>query len=433
MPILPVGAAQAVPTVARCDGRPCVTGLSAPALFAVAADHEAQGRLGEAEAILEALTHDPKPEHRSEARFRLGKLRERRGDRAGAIAAYRAVLDEQPGANRVRLELARLLALDGDESGARRELRVAAAAGLPDDVARVVDQFATALRSRRRIGATVEVAIAPDSNINGSTRQRTIETVIADLPLSADARATSGVGLTISGQGFWRVPLDTTSLLTRLSGRADMYRDRRFRDISLTLASGPEFALGQTRLRPAALVSRRWYGGRRYVDSYGGTFNILRPLDRRSQIEAEATVLHGDYRTSAQSGTLYDANVTYDRAFDARTSGRITTRATRQDARDPGFATRSGGLDLLAARKWGRQTVFLQLGLSRTRADARLFLFPERRRDDRWDGTAGLLLRQWRLGDLSPVVRVTRTESRSTVGLYDFRRTRLEFALSREF
>ena len=78
------------------------------------------------------------------------------GDRSGAIEWLKALLDEKPSAGRPRLELARLLAAQGDEAGARRELRRAGAAGLPDDVARVVDRFATALRSVRPIGGASE-------------------------------------------------------------------------------------------------------------------------------------------------------------------------------------------------------------------------------------------------------------------------------------
>ena len=432
MPV-PAWLALAGQAVAQCNGQPCVTGLSAQALFAIAADHVAAGRTAEAIAILRALAGDPNREYRAEARFRLAQIHERLGDRAAAIALYRAILAEKPDANRVRLDLARLLALTGDEAGARRELRTAGAVGLPDDVARAVDQFATALRSRRPIGATFEIAIAPDSNINASTSRNTIETVIDDLPLSPSARARSGVGLALSGQGFWRAALGKQGWLTRLSGRADLYGKRRFNDVSASLASGPEFQLGRMRVRPAALATRRWYGSDPYSKGYGGTLNLLRPIGRTAQLELETTIAANDFRVDLQDGTFYDASVSLDKAFGSRLSGRIGARINRQDANDPGYALTTGGLDLLAARRIGRSTVFVQLSGSRTVADARLQLFPEARRDWRLDATAGVLLGRWRFQDLSPVIRITRSESRSTIGLYDFKRTRIEFALSREF
>ena len=404
-----------------------------PVLFAIAADHSRDGRTTEAITILRALVHDPNANFRAEARFRLAKIYERLGNRDMAITLYRAILNEEPDANRVRLDLARLLALTGDETGARRELRTAGAVGLPDDIARVVDQFATALRSRRHVGATIEVAIAPDSNINASTSRRTIETVIDDLPLSRSAQAHSGVGLVLSGQVFWRAPMGNQTWLTRFNGHADLYRSRRFRDISGSLLSGPEFQIGQTRIRPAAVTNRRWYGGTIYSQGYGGTINMLRPIDRTAQLEFDTTAIANNFRVHQQDGLLIDADLAYDKTLSAHLSGRLAGHLSRQNARDSGYALTTGGIDLLASQRIGSATLFLQLGGSRTVADARLQLFREIRRDWRWDVTAGLLLGRWRFKGLSPVIRLTRSESRSTIGLYDFCRTRIEFALSREF
>lgn len=419
-----------------CDpARGCVTHLSAPDVFAIADRYAAAGRLDEAETLLKGLTHDPNSDYRAEARFRLSVLREKQGDRQGAIEWLKALLDEKPNAQRPRLELARLLALQGDESGARRELRRAGAAGLPEDVARVVNQFALALRSSRPIGGAIEVAIAPDSNINRATSRETVDTVIAPLILSPDARERSGLGFTVSGQAFARADLtDGLALLSRVSARADLYGASRFDDIVLTLASGPEFRWAGARIRPAAVTSRRWFGGDLYSESYGGSLNVLKPLNRVSQIESEFTALRTNYRLIPdQDGMLYDFNTAYDRAFSPRFSGRISARVTRQDAVQPSLATTSAGIDLLASRSFGKQLVFVEAGVSKLWSDARLPLFTKTREDTGWEVTGGLLLRRFSWRGLSPVVRIIHSENASTVGIYRFKRTRIEFALSREF
>src|SRR5690606_8418728 len=95
---------------------------------------------------------DPNLDIRSEARFRLGMMLADQKRHADAALAFRAILDEQPGAARVRLELARVLAAMGDEGRARQQIRQAQASGLPPEVAQVVDRFAAALRSNRRFG-----------------------------------------------------------------------------------------------------------------------------------------------------------------------------------------------------------------------------------------------------------------------------------------
>jgi len=432
-------AALATPALAQqadCDpAQGCATGLTAPQVFGVAERYAAAGRFADAETLLKGLTHDPNPDYRAEARFRLAAMREAQGDKQGAIEWLKALLDEKPTAGRPRLELARLLAATGDESGARRELRRAGAAGLPEDVARVVDRFATALRSSRTIGGSIEVAIAPDSNINRATTQERVDTVVAPLTLSRDARATSGIGFSLSAQGFARGKIsDKVDLLSRASIRADLYGKSRFNDVVMTLASGPEFRLGGARVRPAAIAQRRWFGGDLYSESYGGSLNVLKPLDRVSQIEGELTLLQSNYvRVPVQDGLLADFNLAYDRALSPRFSVRAAVRGTRQDAKVDFLSTDSVGVDLLASRAFGKQLAFIQLSGFRLGADGRDPLFGMTREDKRFDITAGLILRRFSWRGLAPLIRVIHTESDSTIPIYDFRRTRVEFALSREF
>jgi tetratricopeptide (TPR) repeat protein len=431
-----VFAAPAIAQPQTCDtGQGCAKGLSAADVFAIADRYAAARRFADAETLLKGLTRDPNDDYRAEARFRLSILREAQGDKQGAIEWLKALLDEKPGAARPRLELARLLAETGDESGARRELRRAGAAGLPEDVARVVDRFATALRSSRTIGGSIEVAIAPDSNINRATTQERVDTVVAPLTLSRDARATSGIGFSLSAQGFARGKItDTVDLLSRASVRADLYGKSRFNDVVMTLASGPEFRLGGARVRPAAIAQRRWFGGDLYSESYGGSLNVLKPLDRVSQVEGELTLLQSNYaRIPVQDGLLADVNLAYDRAFSPRFSTRVSVRATRQDAKVDFLSTKSVGVDLLASRAFGKQLGFIQLSGFRLGADGRDPLFGVTREDKRFDVTAGLILRRFTWRGLAPLIRVIHSESDSTIPIYDFKRTRVEFALSREF
>ncbi|MFD1610363.1 surface lipoprotein assembly modifier [Sphingomonas tabacisoli] len=425
--------AQASPA---CDSeKGCAAGLNAVQVFAIADRYVAAKRFSDAETLLKGLTRDPNSDYRAEARFRLSILREAQGDKQGAIEWLKALLDEKPNAGRPRLELARLLAETGDESGARRELRRAGAAGLPDDVARVVDRFATALRSSRTIGGSIEVAVAPDSNINRATSQERVDTVVAPLTLSKDARATSGVGFSLSAQGFARGKLtETIDLLSRASVRADLYGKSQFNDVVLTLASGPEFRLAGARVRPAAIAQRRWFGGDLYSESYGGSLNVLKPLDRVSQVEGELTLLQSNYaKAPIQDGLLSDLSIAYDRAFSPRFSTRVSVRGTRQDAKVDFLATKSVGVDLLASRAFGKQLGYVQLSGFRLSADGRDPLFGVTRNDKRFDLTGGIILRRFTWRGLAPLVRVTHTESDSTIPIYDFKRTRVEFALSREF
>ena len=160
-----------------------------------------------------------------------------------------------------------MLAAMGNESAARREIRQAQAGGLPDDVAITVDQFARALRSTRQWGGSIEVALAPDTNVNRATQARTLDTVIAPLTLSEDARARSGVGLKLAGQALRaRIELgDSWALLPRIASAGTLYRAKEFNDISGSALLGVEWRRGRDRLSPSVGRTWRWYGGMPYA------------------------------------------------------------------------------------------------------------------------------------------------------------------------
>jgi hypothetical protein len=227
-------------------------------LFAFAAQEQAQGRYDNAETALRALTFNPDKKLRNEARFRLALLLADRLKRpADAAILLRHILDEQPDAAPVRLELARIDALLGRMGAAGRELRAAQASGLPGDVSRLVRFYQQALENQRLIGGNLEVALAPDSNVNRATRSPTLGTVVGDFALSPDARESSGVGAVVRGQAFARLPVATgLSLLGRLSGSANLYRAREFDDVILAPSSAPSSLAG-----PIACRSRRARSG----------------------------------------------------------------------------------------------------------------------------------------------------------------------------
>jgi tetratricopeptide (TPR) repeat protein len=412
-----------------------IDNLKATQVFALAAQAESADRPNDAEALYRALAQDPDIEIRSEARFRLGMMLSRLNRNRDAAIAFRALLDEKPDAARVRLELARILAVLGDEGAARRELRAAQAGGLPPQVAQVVDQFAQALRSRKPWGASLEFALVPDSNINRATDAETLDTIIAPLDLSRDARQKSGLGARASGQVYARIPIATDlALLPRISGQGEFYREGAFNDVSASTLLGLEWSPGRDRIRPSVGGTFRWYGGAFYAGTATASIDWQHPLGRKAQLTANVTVADTSYRQNdLQNGTLYNGSIAYERAFSARAGASLTLSGTRQTARDPGYATASGGASLLYWRELGRTTAYANAGVRRLESDARLFLFPERRRDWNFTLGAGATFRAVQFKGFAPLVRFEVERNSSTVGLYDFRRTAATFGITRAF
>lgn len=432
--LLPLALALLAPLPARAQATEQHQ-VSAVELFALAARAEADGRPGDAETMYRALVRDPDAEVRAEARFRLAQLLEKLGRKREAATLYRALLDEKPGAARVRLELARLLTQLGDEGAARRELRQAQAGGLPPPVAQIVDQFAAALRSRKPWGASLEVALVPDSNVNRATDAATLDTVLAPLQLSRDAREQSGIGARAAGQIFARVPVAANlALVPRVAGQGDFYRQGRFNDVSASALVGLEWSLGRDRLRPSIGGTQRWYGGSPYARTATAAIDWQHLLGTRAQLTTSATIADTSYRGNAlQNGLLLNGAVAYERAFSPRAGGSVTMSATRQTARDPGYATTSGAASLLGWRDFGRTTVYATAGLRRLEGDARLFLFPERRKDWNFSLGAGATFRRLQVHGFAPVVRLDWERNQSSVGIYAFTRKAATIGLTRAF
>jgi tetratricopeptide (TPR) repeat protein len=409
--------------------------LSAIDVFALADQARAEGRIEDAVVLYDALANDESADIRAEARFRKGMMLADVGRHREAAVTFRALLDEQPSAARVRLELARALALLCDEGSARRELRQAQAMGLPPEVAAAVGQFDQALRSPKVVGGSLEVALAPDSNANRATQARVVDTVVAPLTLSEDARRQSDIGIHLAGQGYARLGIGRDlSFVPRLSGLATLYRDNAFSDSSLSGRLGLEWQSKANRLSPSMGVGLRWYGGSAYARTYGVALDWLHVLGRRSQLVVNAGASRADYlRNDLQDGAIYDLRASVERAFSARLGANLTFEASRQTSRDPFYATMSGGMSVLGWRETGQTTLYASAGARRLEGDAELFLFGARRREWLLSARLGGTFRQLTIHGFAPYGRLSYERNSSSVALYDYDRVATEFGITRAF
>lgn len=429
-PVAPALAQPAAPGPAAT-----VIELSPVQLLGFAAAAEARGDDATAEAGYRALTAHRDPEIRNEARFRLAMLYVRTGRLAPAAVLLRAILDDKPEAQRARLELARVLELMGDESGALRLLRAAQAGGLPPEVARFVDRYSAALRSRKPFGASFEIALAPDSNINRATRSDTLNTVLGDFTLDESARPRSGVGLALRGQVYARRPLSAAvNLVGRASGSADLYRHGDYNDLAFGISAGPEIRLGSDRLAIEGGRVWRWYGGTPYSQSWTLSASYAHPPDRKSQIRASINLGRVDNgRNNLLDGHSYAVSASYERALTDRTGAGFSLAVERHSLGDPAYSTIGGQASLFGYHEVGQFTLMATATFGLQEADARLLLLPRRRSDRLYRLTLGATLRSLQYAGFAPIVRITAERNRSTVEIYDHRRLRAEVGLTRAF
>ncbi|MGQ7830794.1 surface lipoprotein assembly modifier [Altererythrobacter sp. Z27] len=385
--------------------------------------------------ILETLLNDPEVKVRNEARFRLAMLasRDRRWNEAGEY--LRAILDEEPGAQRARLELARVQAELGELDASRRTLREAQAGGLPPDVARLVERFSAALRERKPFGVNVQIAIAPDSNINRATRSGTLGTILGDFELDDDARQSSGIGITMSSEAYYRKPLSAkTSLLARAGFTGNFYRADQFNDIAAIGAIGPEFPLIGGRANLLIGGQRRWFGGERYNDALDANLQWQRALGRRSQLRTGMSYSRTYYRfNELQDSDTLAGFASYERALSQRAGASLTIAGTRQIAADPAYSISSGQVSATGWREFGRTTLFASATYQHLEADRRLAIYPSRRKEDFLRLSLGATLRTLSWKGWAPQVKLIWENNSSPIEIYRYDRWRGEFGIARAF
>ena len=435
-PCLPLALlAVTAPAAAQEVLRQAVT-LTSAELFDFADRARDAGDYATAETAYRALAGNPDIELRTEARFRLAMmLADKLGKHREAAVLLREILDEKPAAARVRVELARMQAQLGNLAAAERELRAAQAIGLPAAVEQMVRFYAAALNSRRPYGFNLELALAPDSNINRATRSETLGTIIGDFDLSEDAREQSGIGLSAQGQVWARAGLSSSmALLGRASASGDFYRQSAFDDYAASFELGPQILSGADRLSLSAVTSWRWFGQKPYAFSWGANATFQHPVGKRGQLRVDGSAVRSDDKLNdLRDADRFALAVGVDRAFSARFGGGLRVTGQREAAKDPGYSSASVGANGYLFRELGQTTVVLSGGYSRLVADKRLFLYPERRVDDRLTVGMSGTFRALKVGGFAPILRVHYERNFSTLEIYDYRRLAADVGVTAAF
>ena len=200
-----------------------------------------------------------------------------------AIANFRAILVNRPELVRVRLELARAFFLKQEDTLARRHFEQVLAGKPPEAVAANIQRFLNVMRARRRWTAHFGAAIAPDSNLNAASDNRTIlvDTPLGRLPFTLDdgAARKSGIGVSVWGGGEYQYPLGAPGsgsgagrwrLRSGANASIREYKGGTFDRHSLSAHLGPRRLIdARTEASLLATVDRQWTAGMPETDRFG--------------------------------------------------------------------------------------------------------------------------------------------------------------------
>lgn len=440
IPLRPIQSSEVtVPMATRpapscAPGGACTTKVTSREMVRIIERMVLDGRFQEARPLLTALAADPSVNF--ERQFLEGYVASQSGDQKTAIRLFRSILQDRPKETRVRLELARALYIDGQPRAADHHFRLAEDAELPEDVRKTVQSVRRAIQNQKSFYGTFELGIAPDTNVNSATSDRSVELFGLPFTLSDSARQRTGIGQTASLSGgaklkvapAWAVGVEVQGFATNYVGVSND-------DYIGQVTVGPQWTHGPWRLGIAGTATERWYGGKAATRLYGARLTVDRALDSGSQIGLEASVRRVDNLvTDDYDGVQTALALSYERVVNRSllmsfgVFGRYEPLAVKAlSSTESGVSFGIGG-----ELPWGINAGVSAQGSRVWYADT-LDAFGVRRNDWRLDTRAYAGLRSVRIYGFSPSLEYRYTLVDSTIGLYSFNRHRFEFTLASYF
>ncbi len=431
----------AEPLAEACANGSCTYKLSVDQMLAHASMLVQARRFDEARPVIAALGHAPGLA--METHFLKGYVAVETGDVAGAIREFRASLAVDPKQTRVRLELARALALQGQDAGASYHYRLAAQdKGIAPEIRATIQAQRGILRDRKPWRLSTSFGFAPDTNINSGSSAETVDVLFGGqpLPLQLDdqARARSGIGQTASFSAGYRVALgEKTGLQLDADASGTNYKGVEADDYTVQLAAGPELRPSDATTLSLQLVgAQRWYGGSRAATQVGARFSAQHTLSDDQRIGVSLDARHNASGFgAAYSGWNFGAYATYERVVARSLIASASLFARVDRLNEAAFSSREFGVSLGLGGELGHG---INAGISGTASratfDAPMLAFSiDPRRDWRLSGRIYAGLRTFRFLGFSPSIAYTYTLNAASLPLYQSKRSRFAFALARYF
>ena len=370
--------------------------------------------------------------------------RDARGEKLDeAIAAFRAILVNRPDLVRVRLELARAFFLKEDDTLARRHFEQVLAGKPPAAVAANVQRFLGVMRARRRWEAHFGMAVAPDSNLNAASGDKTIwlDTIFGRLPFTrqGDIAPKSGLGVSVWGGGEYQYPLAPRwRLRSGADASAREYKGGDFDNHSVSAHLGPRRLIdAQTEASLLATVDRQWTAGVPETDRFGLRLEGEHRPTARLALSARASAARRNCRDCNHlDGPVGDLSLGASWAAlpVLRLSGHAGWNWSRANSEHWRSRGPRAGLGASLALPAGF-TVGLRASMQRTEYQGRGYVHSTMDRNPRRDRTQTLSLslhnRAFTLLGFSPRLSLIRDERDTNAQTLDYKRDRAELSFVR--
>ena len=419
---LPLPAAQ--PNIAQ----------QAPSTVETAAKLMQAGHLDRAKLLLGIeLIQDP---GNNQVLFLLGMIAVQQKKYDEAIKDFRRILDREPKAERVRLELARAFFLKKDYENSQRQFRFARAGRVPGAVKENIDHYLGAIKRLRRWQYSASLALAPDTNVNGSTSVRQVTIYGLPFELSSDARGTSGVGVRLSLGGEWS-PLITNRLKMRLGGNVNRaeYGGGQFDDMTVSAYAGPQLLLPRWDISVLSTWFQRWYGNTTYAEGVGGRIEAEHNLSRKLDLLMGFSGQSVTYTyVPDQNGPVLGLDSTLAYEITPSTIVQLQGGVSRQEARLAPYANWSYWLSASYYQDLPHGfSIYATPGFVWSDYDEPLAAFGVKRNDTAVLLRAGILNRRISYYGFTPQLSYVHINQLSNIPLYRYERDQVEIGFTRIF
>lgn len=369
-----------------------------------------------------------------------GLILKARGNLTGAAKNYRAALADDPSLTLVRSELAQTLFQLEEDDSAKHHLNLLMAEAPDDYQAQGIRSFIDAIDARRPFKFNAYVSVAPSTNVNNGSSNKTIYSPVfgADLDIDEESREQSGVGFSTGLSAGYSHRLGNDFSVVLGGGiNASIYTDSDYNRFDASQSAELRYLLTGGFVGAGLVASENMKNdelGLSYY-SYGPRISLqkaISPQDRLNLSTVYEWRNYSDYSESNGTALMIDGSWShaFDSSFTASLSAGYDEVETEIDYNS--FETYSGGFGIYKELPKGI-TVNLNGELRLSEFDAMHPLAGVVREDKRYMGSIAFTKRDFNIWGYAPAIEYTYIYNNSNISIFEFDSHAIDFKLSKDF
>ncbi len=279
-----------------------------------------EGKIEDSIKIYSELLQSDEPEIKIESLFQLGNISLGLGQIDIAIKYYETILNIDPKAVRVRLELARAYLLKGDFSKSKYHFTlVKSEKDLPKEVTEKINSLLYFIRQNKNWDFWFNFGAAPDNNINNATGgQQCINYYGMILCNKLDDKEKAiGFNVAFGGSHEYKIS-DNWRLRNEAVGWSSTYDKKEYDDLYLGYTIGPKYVWNRGEVFTGLSSYRRWLNHQPYSYAIGLRINSNYDLSKHLSVGLGLSYMptkYDDYGSSLD-GDVRGINTRLFYAFD---------------------------------------------------------------------------------------------------------------------